>query len=56
MGHGQKHQDFKIGSVSGIGVVEEFEEEDGGLQGDPFGGGVLSQGRGDEPVLGGLLD
>jgi len=56
VGHGQEHQDLKVGDVAGIGVVEEFEEEDGGLQGDPLGGGVLSQGRGDEPVLGGLLD
>jgi len=56
MGHGQEHEDFKVGDVAGIGVVEEFEEEDGGLQGDPLGGGVLSQGRGDEPVFGGLFD
>ena len=56
MRHGQEHEYLEVGDVPGVGVVEEFDEEDGGLQGDPLGGGVLSQGRGDEPVLGGLLD
>ena len=56
MGHGQEHEDLKVGDIPGIGIVEEFEKKDGGLQGDALGGGVLSQGRGDELVLGGLLD
>jgi hypothetical protein len=53
---GQEREELDFGDVARIGVPEEIDEEDGGLQGNALGGGVLPQGGGNEPVFGGLFD